>query len=276
MKKILLAASLILFSMTSIAKTLNIDDKVISYTDEGQGPALILLHPFPTDKRLWQPQHSLSKKFRLITLDFWGFGSSSATDGSAVSMRCYADEVNALMNKLNIKHAIIGGESMGGYVALAFLNKYPHRVDGLILADTQTKADSIEAQQKREAAAQQVLAEGPQQLLTDFLPKALSPHAAAPAVDELKFIADDQDATGIASALRGIAGREDTSNVLEQTAVKTLIISGDVDQVIPTEESRIMHQLAKNSRLVILQFTGHLASLEQADAWNRAVLEYFS
>ena len=70
-----------------------------------------------------------SKIFRIITVDLWGFGQSSPTNGQAITMSDYASEVSQLMDYLNVKSAVIGGESMGGYVALAFLEKFPKKVE---------------------------------------------------------------------------------------------------------------------------------------------------
>jgi pimeloyl-ACP methyl ester carboxylesterase len=120
----------------------------------------------------------LAPYFRVITIDLWGFGHSAATDGKAVTMTDYADEVKTLLNQLHIQKAIVGGESMGGYIALAFLDKYPDSVQGLVLSDTQVTADSQEAKVKREKMAIDVLAHGSETLIRDFMPKALSPMAS--------------------------------------------------------------------------------------------------
>ena len=105
----------------------------ISYTDVGSGTPIVLIHAFSADKQLWQPQvTSLKKSFRVITLDLWGFGGSGHVNGQAVTMSDYADEVKQLLDQLHIQHAILGGESMGGYVALSVLEKYPASVSGFI------------------------------------------------------------------------------------------------------------------------------------------------
>lgn len=249
----------------------------ISYSEAGQGQPLILIHAFPTDQRLWEPQRAgLKNSFRVITLDLWGFGHSPATDGKAVAMTEYADEVKQLMDQLNIKKAIIGGESMGGYIALAFLAKYPDQVAGLILSDTQAVADSPEAKTKRETTAVNVLEHGMDQLVHDFMPKALSPAADENTRAALQGILLMQTPTGVASALRGMAGRADTSNVLANITVPVLIMTGDQDTLISPQQSQNMHALVKGSHLVVINHAGHLSSLEQPKQWNQAVKEVFS
>jgi pimeloyl-ACP methyl ester carboxylesterase len=248
----------------------------ISYSDSGTGTPLVLIHAFPTDKKLWAPQVAVLKKsFRVITLDLWGFGQSDKTTGTPVTMTEYADEVKQLLNQLHIQHAIIGGESMGGYVALKFLETYPETVSGLVLSDTQAIADTPEAKAKREATALDVLEHGTSGLIQGFMPKALSPAASAEVKAALQNILAAQSPEAIASGLRGMALRDDTSNVLSNTTVPILIITGEQDTLISPQQSQNMHALAKNSKLVVIPDAGHLSSFEQPARWNEAVMALF-
>ncbi|RDI45154.1 alpha/beta fold hydrolase [Aquicella lusitana] len=252
------------------------NNKVIFYRDTGKGSPLVLIHAFPTDQRLWKPQQKeLKKHFRLITIDLLGFGQSSATDGQAVTMTEYADEVKQVLDQLHIQQAIIGGESMGGYVALAFLKKYPGSVKGLVLSDTQSIPDSMETKAKRETTALDVLEHGTGSLISGFMPKALSPAAPEKAKLFLQQILETQKPEAVASALRGMALRDDTSDVIANTVLPILIITGDQDTLISPQQSETMHKLAKNSQLVTLSPAGHLSSLEQPEQWNKAVTAMF-
>jgi pimeloyl-ACP methyl ester carboxylesterase len=175
---------------------------------------------------------------------------------------------------LHIKKAVIAGESMGGYIALAFLQKYPESVSKLILSDTQAIADTPEAKEKREATARDVLKNGTQSFINGFMTKALSPTAPADTHNYLRTIVNVQSANAIASALRGMALRNDTTAVLEETNVPILIITGEDDTLISPLQSKNMHALAKNSKLVIIKHAGHLSSLEQPAQWNEAVVNW--
>lgn len=272
-KKLLVILILILsFCISSTQAAIN----NISYKEVGQGEPLVLIHAFPTDQQLWQPQQNgLENYFHVITLDLWGFGQSTATTGQTVTMADYADEVKALLDQLHIKKAIIGGESMGGYVALAFLQKYPDHINGLILSGTQSIADNQEMQTKREASARDVLEHGTSQFINNFMPKALSPKASEQTKLFLKNILTTQTATGLASALRGMAKREDTSQILANTTLPILIMAGEQDTLISPQQSYNMQALAKNSRLVIIANAGHLANLEQPEQWSHAVVDMF-
>lgn len=248
----------------------------ISYTDVGKGKPLVLIHAFPTDARLWEPQQAeLKKYFRVITLDLWGFGKSPSIDSKAVTMTDYADEVKQLLDQLHIEKAIIGGESMGGYIALAFLEKYPDSVDGLVLSDTQAIADSEEAKAKREVTAVDVLEHGTAKLISGFMPKALTPEAPEQTRQFLQTILEAQSSTAVAAATRGMALRTDKSNLLSKTQLPILIITGEQDTLILPLQSQKMHELAKNSKLVIIANAAHLSNLEQPAEWNQAVVNMF-
>jgi len=278
MKKMTFASLLIsIFTfISSCVYAKSMSPEPISYTDVGTGKPVILIHAFPSDQQLWQPQLTgLKNHFRVITLDLYGFGKSFAVDGQAITMANYADEVKQLLDQLHIQGAIIGGESMGGYIALAFLEKYPEQVTGLILSDTQSIADTEEAKAKRETTALGVLQNGTSAFIEGFMPKALSAGATSETRQFLKDILSKQSSFAVAAALRGMALRHDTSSVLANTALPILIITGDQDSLISPQQSHAMHALAKNSKLITLSAAGHLASLEKADDWNRAVIDYF-
>lgn len=271
--KILSFLFILFISVINISYAAN--HKFISYTDVGQGKPLVLIHAFPTDLRLWAPQQELKDHFRVISIDLWGFGRSAAADGSAITMTEYADEVKQLLDQLKIHKAVIAGESMGGYIALAFLQKYAANVEGLILSDTQTIADSAETKAKREANAVDILEHGSDQFILNFMPKALSSQAPENTRNFLFAIIKQQYPPGIASALRGMALRVDTSQILANTDKPVLIITGNMDVLISPEQSTNMHKLAKNSRLIVINNAGHLSSLEQPEQWNKAVVEMF-
>jgi pimeloyl-ACP methyl ester carboxylesterase len=249
----------------------------IAYTVHGSGQPLVLIHAFPVDQTLWQKQITgLKQYFKIITLDLWGFGQSQPVDRQAVTMDDYAQEVSELLTYLQIDRAIIGGESMGGYIALAYLANYPSHVAGLILADTQAIADSEEVKVKREQAAQDILANGPAKFIEAFIPKALSKNADSALKQWLQTTMARQAPSAYAAALRGMAQRLDLSAILANSVIPILIISGDEDAVISPTQSQAMHSLAKNSRLLVLKQAGHLANLQQPNQWNQAVIEIFT
>lgn len=249
----------------------------ISYSDVGQGVPLVLIHAYPFDQRLWKPQQeNLASNFRIITLDLWGFGQSDAIQGQIVTMDDYADEIKQLLDELHIKKAIIGGESMGGYVSLAFLDHYPERVKGLILSDTNSISLTEQQKETYYKTADDIQTNGSNTFIQGFLPKAVSKQASQQIRTYLLTIMNEQTPTAMAAAFRGIAERNNTSNVLSKTTLPILIITGEEDQVLPPQQSYDMHELAKNSRLIVIKNAGHLSNLEKPEEWNNAVIEMFN
>ncbi|MBC8132987.1 MAG: alpha/beta fold hydrolase, partial [Deltaproteobacteria bacterium] len=122
----------------------------VAFDDQGQGPAVVMLHPFPFDGRVWADnvQAVVSAGHRVITLDYPGFGDSPPPR-SAVSIAQVAELVAGLMDRLAIDRAALLGLSMGGYTALAFARVFPARLNALILADTRAAADGPAALQGR-------------------------------------------------------------------------------------------------------------------------------
>ncbi|OPX78947.1 MAG: haloalkane dehalogenase [Methanosaeta sp. PtaB.Bin039] len=247
----------------------------IEYDDIGDGVPLLLIHGFMLDRTLWQPQIAdLSQIYRVITPDLRGFGESSDTDGKAMTMEQYAADLKSLLDSVNLKQAVIGGISMGGYIALAFYAKYADRVKGLILANTRAVPDSDESRQLRLANARKVGDVGPGFLVKTMAPQMLK----SPATAEIKIAVCSmmmrQRAAGIMSALRGMALRPDRTALLRNAAVPVLIVSGSQDALISPGESEAMHALIPKSRLEIIPGAGHLSNLDEALEFNRVICEF--
>src|SRR5688500_3022732 len=120
----------------------------VAYDEVGTGMPVVLLHGFPHNRSLWAPQTSaLLEHGRCIAPDLRGFGESGRE--GPYSMEQYAADVVALLASLGIDRAVVGGLSMGGYVALALWRAKPEIVRALVLADTRAGADSAEARRKR-------------------------------------------------------------------------------------------------------------------------------
>jgi pimeloyl-ACP methyl ester carboxylesterase len=248
----------------------------IEYDDIGNGVPLLLIHGFPLDRTLWRTQVAgLSQIYRVIAPDLRGFGHSSETDGEAVTMDQYAADLKSLLDSVNVKQAVVGGISMGGYIALAFYAQYADRVKGLILANTRAVPDSEEAKQTRLANAQKVGEVG-----TGFLVDAMAPNMlgsrSKPEIEiTVRSMMARQHPAGVMSALRGMAARPDRTALLRFTTAPVLIVSGSQDVLIPPSDSEAMHALIPNSRLVIIPDAGHLSNLDKADAFNHVVREFY-
>ena len=254
-----------------------INDIQMAYTDAGDGPPVVLIHGYPFNRSLWNEQvAALSSSYRVIAPDLRGFGETDASDGPA-TMNRMAQDVAQLMDHLEIPQAVIGGLSMGGYVALAFYKQFPSRVRALILADTRAQADTEEAKQTRAQQAEKALSEGMAGIADAMLPKLLTPETVSKRPEIVKRVRDmmlTSKPEGAAAALRGMAEREDQTQFLSQISSPTLILVGAEDAITPVIDSEKMHHAIKGSRLVVLENAGHVSNLERTDQFNEALLEF--
>ncbi|HLA56688.1 MAG TPA: alpha/beta fold hydrolase, partial [Flavobacterium sp.] len=137
-------------------KTLHYKNISINYSDTGKGTAVVLLHGFLENAKMWDDfVPELSKKYRVITIDLLGHGQTDSL-GYVHSMEDNADAVHAVLSELRVRKAIFAGHSMGGYVALAYAELYPEFMKGLALVNSTSKADSAERKENRDRAIKAV------------------------------------------------------------------------------------------------------------------------
>jgi 3-oxoadipate enol-lactonase len=256
-----------------------INDINLAYTDVGAGPPIVLIHGYPFNRSLWTEQtEALRSRYRVVTPDLRGFGESDSSEGPA-TMNQMAEDVAALMDALEIEQAVIGGLSMGGYVALAFVKMIPARVKALVLADTRPQADNEEGKQTRFQHAEKALSEGMAGLADAMLPKLLTPETVSKRPELVKRIRDMMLKTkpeGAAAALLGMAEREDQTEFISSILVPTLILVGREDAITPVADSETMQSLIEGSRLVVIENAGHVSNLEQTEQFNDALLGFLS
>ena len=227
-------------------------------------PPLVLLHAFPLDSRLFDAVRTrLADRVWLLSPDLRGFGAGAELTNPppAPDLDLLADDVHTLLDAEGIGQAIIGGVSMGGYIALAFLRKYPDRVAGLVLADTRSGADDAAALDRRQSAANRAdhgeIAAGP-----DAIAPLIAEGTVGEVRDELARIAAGVPAPTIAWAQRAMAARPDSAEVLAGTHVPVLVVVGELDAITPPAVARQMAALAPEAELVELPGVGHLTPAE--------------
>lgn len=247
------------------------------YDDVGNGIPLLMIHGFPLDRTLWRTQiEGLQSVARVIAPDLRGFGRSDDAP-ETMTMDNYAADLKTLLDSLNLQRIVLCGLSMGGYIALAFLAKYPGSVRGLILANTRAVPDSDQAREGRYAMVKQAFDEGVRSIAEALLPKILTEATIAKRTSLTTFIRSmmaGQRAEGVAAALRGMAERPDRTPMLGAINIPTLIITGEADSIIPVSESQAMNEAIPGSKLVIIPETAHLSNVEAPEAFNAAVRDF--
>jgi pimeloyl-ACP methyl ester carboxylesterase len=214
-----------------------------------------------------------------MAADLRGHGESEASPGP-YSMELLAGDCISLLDTLGVKQpVIVGGLSMGGYVALALYRKYRTRLAGLILAATRAGADSPEGKSNREKLAAQVKKEGIQAVIDSMHPKMLSPQTYQKnptLVERVERIMQATSQEGMIAALLGMRDRPDSTSLLERIDMPSLVLHGADDQLIPAAEAEAMHAAIRGSRLEIIPEAGHLLNMEQPDAFNQAVRDFLA
>jgi pimeloyl-ACP methyl ester carboxylesterase len=240
---------------------------------------VVLLHGFPFNRTLWRDQiEVLAATHRVVAPDLRGFGETSAPAGdAAATMEEMARDVAALMDELKIERAIIGGLSMGGYVALAFCRLFSRRARALLLFDTRAAADTEEARANREATARLALDSGRSAIDDAQLPNLHAPakHMNNPeAVARVREMILATKPEGAAAALRGMAARQDHVNWLQNVLQPTLIVVGAEDQITPPADSELMRGEIRGSRLEVIEGAGHVSNVERPREFNHALAKF--
>lgn len=256
-----------------------VDDIQMAYTDTGLGLPVVLLHGYPFNRSLWSEQvNALSNSYRVITPDLRGMGETDATQGPA-TMNQMAQDVAALLDQLEISRAVVGGLSMGGYVALAFYKQFPSRVRALVLTDTRAQADTEEGKQTRFQLAEKARAEGMAGIADSMLPKLLTPETVSKRPEVVKRVRDMMLKTkpeGAAGALLGMAERDDQTPLLSQISCPTLIMVGQEDPITPVQDSEKMHHEIAGSRLVVIENAAHVSNLERTEQFNEELTRFLN
>lgn len=261
----------------------HIGARTIAYLDSAPRTAnlraLVLLHAFPIGANLWEPQmRAVPAGWRLITPDLRGFGGTSEQDSvAALSMTDFAEDVVDLLKELHIERAVVGGCSMGGYATFALYQSHPELIDGLIFANTRATADSPEARANRRSMLALVDREGSSGVARDMMPKLLgkTTHETNASLEAtIRRLIKQQSPVAIRGAIQRMMHRPDSTPMLSQISVPTLVITGAEDEMIPVEDSRRIASGIPGAQLVIVPGAGHLANLEQPEPFNKALTAF--
>lgn len=243
----------------------------------GSGLPVVLLHAFPLSSAMWLAQREgLASVCRVITPDLRGFGGTVLGDDEP-SVDVMADDVARLLDQEGVDRAVIGGQSMGGYVTMALCRRHPDRVRAVILADTKAQADPEPARANRERVAAAVLEDGTDILLTEALPTlvgATTKERRGMVLGRIRGLVQAAPPAAVAWAQRAMAARPDSFGTLRSLTVPALVVVGEEDELSPPSDARAMAEAIPGARLAVIEKAGHLSAVEQPEAFNRVVAEF--
>ena len=246
----------------------------ISFTDDGKGTAVVLLHGFLENKTMWDKYVSaLSKNHRVITIDLLGHGETECL-GYVHTMEDQADMIFAVLISLRIRKIVLVGHSMGGYVALAFAELYPDNVKGLFLLNSTSRADSDERKINRDRAIKAV-----KQNYTNFVRISITNlfsednrEVLAKEIEKVKLQALKTPLQGIVASLEGMKIRKDREVLLHFAPYPIQLVLGKKDGVLIYDDT--IDQI-EGTKVELTTFPdGHMSHIENEKELKIALLDF--
>lgn len=251
---------------------------MLHHESRGTGLPVVFVHGFPFDSRMWRPQmEGLGDGYRLIAPDLRGFGRSPAPGAGPLTMDGHADDLAALLDGLGIDEAVFCGLSMGGYVLFSMWRRHPERVRALVLCSTRADADTEGVRANRRAIAERALREGSASVADVMIPSVLSAATRENRPDVVALVREmieGTDPATIARGQEGLAGRADSTELLPEIRVPTLLLFGSEDPISPVAVGDAMCRALPDARMVVIPAVAHLPNLEAPTAFNAPLAEF--
>ncbi|MDD4993892.1 MAG: alpha/beta fold hydrolase [Paludibacter sp.] len=258
-----------------------VNNLVVSYTDHGseQSPVIIFIHGFPLNKTMWDNQvNALKEDYRVISYDIRGHGESDiGTDDFSIEL--FVTDLLHLMEELKIEKASLCGLSMGGYIALLAIEKYPERFDALVLCDTNCIADPPQVKQKRLDTIQQIKSFGVERYVNNSIENLFAPQSFSgniPAISDVKEMILNTTELSLSKTLLALSQRKETCSKLSEITLPVHFVVGEEDKITPPKAAEVMQQKIKNSTMHIISHAGHLSNLESPDEFNEQLKTFFA
>lgn len=249
----------------------------IHYTDQGEGPVIVLLHGYLESLEVWNGfAEKLSAKYRVIAVDLPGHGLSDIYS-TVHTMEFMACTIKDLIDSLNLKKVFLTGHSLGGYVALAFLELFPVNLLGYCLFHSQPFSDTPEATEKRMREIE-IVKKGKKNLM---YPDNVTRMFAASNLEKFSYalqrskeLASRIPAEGIIAVLNGMMARPSRLLVMEEGKVPCLWILGSMDNYIPCDVIQTKVKLPYNASLVVLKNSGHIGFIEEESLSVKTISDF--
>lgn len=244
-------------------------DAELFYEVMGQGPPVVLLHPFPANHEFWMPAgQALSSRYRLILPDLRGHGASSPGDRPA-TMEKHAADIVRICDQEEVGRAAFAGVSIGGYTLFEFWRRYRERVAVLALCNTKPQSETDESRAARLKTAADVLERGTEPFIETMVPKVFGRTTISDRpdlVDAAKAMMRKMSPDAISLVQKGMANRADSVPTLKTINVPTLIVVGEEDIATPLPNAELMRQNISAADLKVIPRAGHYAVFEQPQA----------
>ena len=253
------------------------DEVELYYQSHGDGEPLVLIPGFASGAWSWDWQvPALAKYFRVITFDPRGISRSTDTGLDSLSIELIADDIAHILDTIGVGSTHILGVSFGGFVAQEFALKYPARVRKLVLASTSFGGSNhVSPSLKVLGAFAATDGLNSPDRIRQYLSMSFSPDFVASEPDTVEEFCRLREANNVPEdvylgQLRS-AMTFDTESCLSQISAETLVISGDVDTIVPTQNSLNLAAAISGAKLEIIGDGSHMAFVEHAAKFNEIV-----
>jgi 3-oxoadipate enol-lactonase len=254
---------------------LEINGIVLAYEDQGKGEPIVLLHGLCGSSTYWDKVLPLlSENYRVIAIDLRGHGQSGVSD-EPYTMELLAHDISELLEKLHIPQALIFGHSLGGYITLAFAEKYPEKLSAFSLVHSSGFHDDEKGKANRDKAIEGIRDHGIESFIAGLNPKLFAPdhlESMKPAVEHIRQIGLATSPIGVMNVLAGMRDREDRNHVIADAQVPVLLIAGEEDQIIPLEKAFAVQ--GEHITQVKLADAGHMSMQERPFALFEQMLAF--
>lgn len=245
-------------------QSIEFKDKQIHFKEEGLGKVLVFLHGFTESLSIWDDfSKQLSEKYKVISIDLPGHGESECID-EIHSMELVAEAVKAVLDNCHVSDCLMIGHSMGGYVSLAFAEKYPKSLRGIVLFHSSAFSDTPEAKENRRRTIE-VVKQNHTSFLCHFIPDLFAAENREKLKSEIEKLMDDakkyMNVQGIVAAIEGMKQRENKFELLKNVDFPVLFIGGKKDTRVPIDKFLEQIAIPKHSEALILD-CGHMGYLE--------------
>jgi pimeloyl-ACP methyl ester carboxylesterase len=246
-------------------KQLPYNNSTLHYSMGGEGNTVLLLHGFAEDSAIWEDfARQLSTHYNLIIPDIPGSGKSTLLQESQIGLEDYAESIHFILSKENIEKCCMIGHSMGGYIALAFAEKYPDMLEGIGLFHSSAYADDAQKKETRRKAIQFIKEKGSNPFLKTSIPGLFADEAKSKiAVEDLVEKGKQFSPEALIQYYQAMISRPDRTNVLKTTSSPVLFIMGEHDKAVPFEHSLQQSYMPSESHIHILRHSAHMSMLEE-------------
>ena len=251
-------------------------NKKICYRIIGEGNPVILIHGFGEEAEVWNNQvEFLQNKFQLIVPDLPGSGQSEMIDD--MSMEGMAEVIHSIIHEENIEACPVIGHSMGGYITLAFAEKYWNHLTAFGLFHSSAFADSDEKKETRKKGIDFITKNGEFEFLKTATPNLYSPETKEknPQLVEKQIESlHNFSEAALVSYYASMMQRPDRTEILNTTTVPVLFIAGKYDNAVPLADVLKQCFLPSLAYIHILEHSGHMGMQEEPNESNEILLNF--